>query len=176
MSFYKSLEEGLYLSTVGALALAGHSDVICFFADDNILEPDKTYCVLNVIDIEQVGRVTEETLMTGPTPKLSNVVFNTILVQYSIIGKDARSVAPVLSNTIGNSRSSFMLFESNKLGIMEKSKIRNIPQKRETQWVPCFNFDLKLSFSLNSKEEMNWIDYVKVNNNWFRTNQNLPPI
>lgn len=172
MAFYDVLEEKLYLATQSALSISGHPDVEIYYANSNILEPEKTYCVINIINLEQKGYTNESTFLVGGIPKLHTVTHYSANIQYSIIGESARSVAPDFRHTIVNNRACFIAFNEQGLGLLDRSMLRNIPQLRDTTWVPSFNFDVEMSFALSEEQEMNWVDFIEVNNDWMPS---VPP-
>lgn len=174
MAFYEDFEKNLYDATEKALEIAGHTGVPIRIASVDSLEPGSTYCIINVIELEQKGRVNEDSVLfiENESAILHTTTHYGAHVQYSILGANARIVAPDLRQAIVNNRACFMAFAERNFGILDRSRIRNIPQKRETQWVDCFNFDVELSFALRDKQQMNWVEWVKINDDWI---PDVPP-
>lgn len=169
MAFYEDIESQLYDATEIALRLSGHSDVEINYANSDVLEPDNTYCIINIIELEQKGRTNEDSLLLEDEGLvvLYTTTHYSAHIQYSVIGANARQVAPDFRHTIVNNRACFMAFAERNFGLLDRSRLRNIPQKRDTQWVDCFNFDVELSFALREKIQMNWVEWVKINDDWY---------
>lgn len=175
MAFYEDLEANLYSATQSALTLAGHTGVEIVYANSNALEPANTYCVINIINLTQTGYTNEDTFLIGTPPALHTVTHYIANVQYSIIGERSRIVAPDFRHAVVNNRASLMAFKEKGFGLLRKSQFRNIPQLRDTTWVDCFNFDVELSFAITDDQQINWVDYVKINNTWIPSNPPSTP-
>jgi len=157
-SYYQKLEKALYLSLEGTFKLLGYEGIQIWFSHTNSLEPTKTYCVINILEVEQIGREVGEFVpseiegewqgdMVTPTSYRA-------LVQFSVLGKSAEEIAPRLMSAMSNNRVVLDLFVENGLGGMYRSSLRNSPQTREGGYIPMLNFDRSFSFSYVETQEV----------------------
>lgn len=161
--FSDPLRDGLYTATRKTLDAIGYTDIDVIYANEDVLEPEKTYCIINILDYNQTGGVNEATFMHPDSDILESVTHYNIFTQFSIIGKRANVVAPDFRHNVVNNRRCREEFLKENFGMLTRSKLRNIPQKRDTEWVPCFNMDINLSFAINTKQSYDWVEYITVN-------------
>ena len=162
-TFYDKFEEHLYIATRKVLDDLSLTTVNVHYANNDVLEPSKTYCVLNVIDIQEFGYTDEASWMKLDQNTLDFNTHYKACVQFSIIGTKARSVSTTLWHHITRNPVSVFTFQKNNLGFLNRSKIRKAPQLRESTWVDGFNFDIEMSFSVYTKQVHDWIEKIVVN-------------
>lgn len=156
----KAIEDSLYSSLRSILDFYGYGGVVVIFANQGGLEPEHTYCLINILDKKRMGGVDESQLspVEGEEAELTYTNHYILCTQISFIGRDSGEVIGVFEDSVFSSRNCLEMLQRNNLGAIRQSKSRRNPQKRETTWVDCYNIDLDLSFAIQSKEEIDWID------------------
>lgn len=158
-NYYPKLEESLWAATTDTLKDLGYTDILVRYASDDVLEPRYTYCVLNVLSIEQTGH----TIASAYTEQSEGIVFPThyrVLTQFSLVGDMALEIAPSLRQAIINNPISREHFINNGLGVGQRSGIRNIPYTTETGWKQSMNFDVHFNFMFLETQEADYVDNV----------------
>lgn len=158
--YYDLLEERLYAAVEESLTTMGLPLVKVLFASGDALEPSRTYCVLNILGVEQIGRITGTQL--DPDGNVGHPTYYKALVQFTVIGGSARQVAPTMRQSIVNNTLYRNIFLKNGLSQTYRSGLRNIPQKRDTEWIECFNFDIHFNFMFVDYQEMDSVDSVII--------------
>lgn len=167
MSFYKTILDNLYDATHEVLTKLGYSSVNVIFSGTNASEPEKTYCLINVLDFEQVGFKDEATFLTDYDPETELGVLETVshyklFVQFSFIGDSADVVAMEFRHNVINNRVCTSIFNKYNWGFLERSNIRRSPQPRDAKWVEMFNMDMRLSFAIKTRQDHDWIETVGI--------------
>lgn len=163
MSYYEDMEGHIYVATRNVLDFIGYPTVRVFYAEADVLEPEKTYMIINILDVEQVGLTNEASYVFGPEETLDTTTHYKVLVQFTITGDSSRIVAPDFRHNIINNRACSFEYNKENLAFLMRGKLRNVPYKRETQWVDCFNFDVEMSFALQTRQSHDWVEQVVIN-------------
>lgn len=175
MSIHSVTEDNLYDATRKVLDTLGFTSVSVVFSNENALEPSKTYCVINILDIQQRGYRDEGTYLTpnpddADSPFLEFIVHYTVLTQFSFIGLSAGDAGMDFRHNLVNNRKCVDIYRAYNFGMLEKSSLRRAPQMRETNWVDGYNMDINLSFAVNTKQVTDWVDTIAVNDRTLQTN------
>lgn len=137
-------------------------DNYIFFSHDNGPEPDKPYVVINVLGINQQGKGSHSTKLNQATETLSSQAVYEVNVQFTFYGSSAGDMAQTFTQAINNNQTIIDRYSQQKLGVMRKSNIRRLPQKRETQWVEYLNQDVVFSYAVVSRQSVDIIESVIV--------------
>lgn len=157
------LKDSLYDSMRAVLDHLDMHDVSVVFANESGLEPRNTYCAIRILERKRVGRVQEST--ASPRNSVSENVYTnyyTLYTQISFIGENSDDIMADFEDSVFGSRQCIEFWQMRNLGPLSQSPSRYIPQLRETKWIPVYNIDLKLSYSVQSKESIDWIDSFTV--------------
>ena len=125
-------------------------------------EPNTPYVVINILGIEQQGKHSTSTLSDPTQNTLYIRASYEITVQFSFCGSTAGDMAQSFTQRINNNPFSFSALNQEKLSVMRKSTIRRAPQKRDTQWVEYFNQDVVFTYTINTKQPIDWVEAVVV--------------
>lgn len=154
------LETSLYNSMNRIFLHLDRQDIPIVFANEGGLEHKGTYAIINIIKKRRVSRVQEST--ASPIDEQSlNVYTNyyTLHIQVSFVGSKSSDVMADFEDSVFSSRNCIEFWQINNLGPLSQSDSRRIPQLRETKWIPSYNIDLNLSFSVQSRETIDWIEF-----------------
>lgn len=172
--FYEIIEDQLYDAVREVLDDLGYPAVEVVYANENILEPSKTYCVINILDFVQLGGKDEGTFLSvDPSQTVQEVldiiVHYSIPTQFSFIGKTAGNVSHDFRHNAINNRKSYESFMRQSFGMLQRSNLRKAPQLRETEWVAGYNMDISFSFSIYTRQSYDWVEFIGVNDKVIRT-------
>ena len=156
------IKDAIYDSLKEILKGTGHKNTKVVFSDENGLEPKNTYCMVNILDRQRYGRTSESTFLTADKEEMWRTEFFKICLRLSFIGNSADEIAWDFDDSVPASRTFLQEFQKRNLGYIQKSKLRRIPQPRETKWMPMWNVDIDLSFAIQSRQVMDWIEYISV--------------
>lgn len=157
-SYIDLLEVALHKSVSYAFRRLGYTDkdITAWFVVD-VLEPSKTYLIMDVLDIEQIGREIGSFRGYPNDPHwmgLHQVMMTyKARVQFSIIGARAREMAPRIKYALTTDRDVLGTMTRNGLGAMHRSTLRKNDQVREAAIIPAYNFDMTFSFSHGESHE-----------------------
>jgi len=163
MSIVKQIRPKLNNALKDILDTIGYTDTKVIYSDQNGLEPDNTYGVVNILNISQVGFRDESTLIYAQPDNLEFVTHHTISTQISFVGTEAGSVAYDFRQNMVNNRRCFEILMRSNFGIASRGDVRRIPQKRESAWVEAYNMDIDFTFSVFSRESYDWVEDAVVN-------------
>lgn len=168
MAVYSGVRKAIRRAVIQSLTeyfptLAEQEELI-FFSHAQGTEPSKPYVVINILSIEQQGK--------HMTSTLSNPTDNTLLVraayeinvQFTFCGSSAGDMAQTFTQAINNNPSSLESIKREKLSVMRKSNTRRAPRKRDTQWVEYFTQDVVFSYIVVTKQEIDWVEAVVIEN------------
>lgn len=164
MNLYEVLQDSLYDSLESIFNRLGYvdgQDIQIVFDSQNALEPTNTYCLVHILDTERIGRVHESTFLTWDEEEMWYTNFYTLFVQLSIIGNKANEIIINFTDSVFSSRLCIEDWQKNSLGPIKQSKTRRIPQPRESGWTDSHNLDLTLSYAVQSREVMDWVEFFK---------------
>lgn len=167
MSIYSKIQDNLYDAVYGALSVIGYSNVVVVFSSQNIREPALTYCLINILDLQQQGFRDEGTFLKDD-PLISTkgylefISHYLLQIRFSFIGDSADEVATEFKHNIPNNRACIDEFKKMNLGIMDRSGVRRIPQPRDAKWIEMFNMDMDLSLSIHTEQEYDWVEKAGI--------------
>lgn len=171
--FYEVIEASLYDSVREVLDNLGYQKVPVVYANQNVLEPSKTYCVINILDFVQNGYRDEGTFISqDPSQEDPNVLDTishySIPTQFSFIGESAGNVSHDFRHNTINNRKAYESFMKRNFGLLQRSSLRKAPQLRETEWVAGFNMDISFSFAIHTRQSYDWVEFININGEVFR--------
>lgn len=166
VGYFMALENTLGDVVSSLLEKIDITGVQTIIAYEDGLEPEGTYCVIDVLDVDQVGKTNKATFLKSRTEEvLETMSHYSGLVQISVIGKESPMVASALHHHLTNNQVGKDVLDRNGLGVLRKSSLRKIPQQRESRWVNSFNMDLNVSFAIYTIQTYDWVEYITVNGN-----------
>lgn len=162
---FNTVLDNVWDATVGVFDVMGYKegkDIIVQFSSQGKISKNTPYCIISVLEIVQNGGNNMSSYI--PREVESDVdeftTHYTLKVQYSIIGTSAVTIAPMFRHQLSQSQNSIYQFGKNGLGVLNKTSLRYIPQKWESDWVDAYNFDVNLTFAINTKQYFDWVDRV----------------
>lgn len=161
MSFYSDLEDFLIKGTEDTLTLLGHTSTPAIFSHGNGKEPAETYCVINVLSAQAIGRAFESTAIDTAQGLVYSQQYE-ITARFSFLGSKSGEVSFGFFENINKNRLVREYFQTNGISPMRKSDIRRVPQLRTTKWVDSFNLDVTFGFNYKSTQIINWVDQVRI--------------
>lgn len=159
MTIYTQIKTAL--RNVVLKGLAEFPNVPVIFAHQSGSEPPSTYCTIYLLRVEQQGRKMVSTLTDTQRHTSFDAAYE-VQAQFSFFGSNSGDAAYSLSQRLSNSPFLLEELSKNKLGYMRKTQVRNNPQRRETQWIESFNFDVHFSYVVSTKELVEYVDAVVV--------------
>jgi hypothetical protein len=144
------------------------------FSHTNGTEPSETYLVINILDIQQIGHHSTPGL-TDPSLVLDARVSYEVMVQYSFQGSLAGDAVHDFTQKINNNPLMFEQLQKYKLGFMRKTQVRRAPQKRDTKWVENFNLDVTYSYVINSRQDVDTVEVVIIQDGLSGEVYTVPP-
>lgn len=167
--YYEAFEIAMGDVISGLLDKLGITDVPTILSYGNGLEPQGTYCVLDILEVDQQGRANKGTFLKSRDEEvLETMSHYRGHLQVSVIGKKASSVASAIHHHISNNQIGYDILAKNGVGLLSKSGMRKIPQQRETQWVDSFNMDLNVSFAVYTVQSYDWVEFITINGHKIR--------
>ena len=166
-SVSEQLKDALYDSFYEVLYNLGFKDTNIVFANQGGIEPDKTYCILNIIRIRQKGRTDESTAGAHSTAKMQFTNYYNVDLQVTFLGKSADNVAMDFDIEIGSNVFVRHSFQKHLLAVVDKQDAINVPQLRGNEWMPSWNIDLNLSYAVQGTQVLNdWVETFVAQDPW----------
>lgn len=162
------------LRNVVVKGLAEFPNVPVIFAYQSGSEPPATYCTIYLLRVEQQGRKMVSTLADTQRHTSFDAAYE-VQAQFSFFGSNSGDAAYSLSQRLSNSPFLLEELSKNKLGYMRKTQVRNNPQRRETQWIESFNFDVHFSYVVSTKELVDTVAQVTIRDNFSSQQTSIPP-
>lgn len=167
IDIYKEARTAIIRSTQDVLRIINpsYSSVDVINAHGNGPEPKNTFCVVNIIDVQQEGSATHSTFIPD-SPDGEEMWFSVnhrVFAQFSFIGEKAGEYAFNFRHHLVNNVVCREAFQRNSLSPGFKSALRNAPQRRETKWVEGFNMDVDFGFIIQTRQEIEWVEFITVN-------------
>lgn len=176
MEYFSSLQRSLYTSVRDTLDAIGLEEVEVWYGRYDALEPSKTYCILHLLEVRDVGLTSENYHYDEVNEDFisSTVTFLSAYVQFSVVGESSALVSSKLRQNIINNRKHHDKFLKNGLGITNRSSLRRVPQKTDTGWMDAFNFDITFSFSfIYSEGDVDFFDKVEIEGKVYSPEKNM---
>lgn len=167
MKLVEVIEDSLYESFKSILVRTGHKNTQVVFDKENGLEPKNTYLVISILDRESQGRTNRSTFLTKDAEMWWMEHF-TLCLQLTFVGKSASSIAWDVDDSLPASINFLEEFQKRNLGYLSKSKLRRNPQPRESGWMDAWALDIDLSFAIQSRQVMDWVEFITIDGELFR--------
>ena len=167
MSILRAVKAPIQKAFTDILTAIGYPDVNVIFSHQNGLEPDKSYGVINILQISQIGGRNEATLL-APGEILEFITHHTISIQISFVGTESDSLAYDFRQNMENNRVAFEILQRADLGMASRGDVRRIPQNRESAWVEAYNMDFDFTFAVFTRQSYDWVEYVTINGELIR--------
>ena len=145
----------------------GYPDTQIVFSHQNGLEPDKSYGVINILQVNQLGGRNEASFIEPTSDILEFITHHSITIQISFVGTEAANVGYDFRQAMVNNRRCFEILQLANFGITSRGDVRRIPQKRETAWVEAYNMDIDFTFAVFTRQSYDWVEYIDVNGERF---------
>jgi hypothetical protein len=168
MSIYDSIGTSVQKVVTNALTRLGYTNPLVIFKNQNAPEPAQTYCAIHILRASAKGKPTKSIF-------LEDVVGNVdvgrhyaqqhyeVLLQITFVGKDSGDMAFDFKQDLAVSQLTNEDFQREAMAILTHTDVRSNPSLRETRWVDSFNMDLSLSYSVQTNENLNWVEFITVN-------------
>jgi hypothetical protein len=159
MSIYSDVADGLIQAATSALS--EFTDPLVILSHQNGAESSQTYCVINILNIQQQGHHSTSS-QTRANFELNIRVVYEVMAQFSFIGSQSGDMAQSFTQRLNNNPIMLQTLKKNNLGFMRKSQIRRAPQKRDTQWVEYHNIDATFNYIVNTTEVSDYVESIIV--------------
>ena len=168
MNIYDEVGKAAQRAITTTLTRLGYTTPLVIFKNQNAPEPNKTYCAIFVISTSEHGRATKSLFLedVADNPDVgrhySQQHYDATL-QITCIGLDSGGMAYDLKQAFKNSLLTREDLVRQSLSFISTTDVRSNPQLRETRWVDGFNFDVRLGYSVQHTEDVNWVEFITVN-------------
>lgn len=177
MSVYSKIRDALYDGTVATYNTTPYSPPVIFSLGKN--EPLESYVVINILTMEQTGRVVEDVLTDGrdeTLPLKSHFQsFYDVTVQFTFYGSESGSLCETFHRLLTNYSEVRQSWSYLGLAPVSKTEIRFNPQRRDTKWEDSFNFDVRFSYRVHDVREVEWVEHITMTVNGGEQ-KTMPPI
>ncbi len=167
MSIYSDVRTAIRNGTLKVLEIAGFPSTPIIYSHQNGSEPSVPYCVIQIVNMRQIGRTQEATRTDEGTPTVKNLWYTAhyeVLAQFTFGGTTAPEMGEEFLHIVNNNRVGIEEYQKGNLAPLRKTILRRIPQKRDTQWVEFFSTDVTFSYAVQSSQPIDWIESVTVIN------------
>lgn len=158
MSVYSDVRTSIRKGALVALKEFTNPQII--FSHSNGTEPAENYIVINILQIEQVGKGYTSTLVNELDELTIQANYN-VYVQFSFIGSKSGEMSQVFTQQLNN-----VLvreeWQRSSLNLRTKTNIRRAPQKRDTKWVEYHNMDVVFTYAVNTQQIVDVVEAVVI--------------
>ena len=173
-TIYSVIKKNIRDATVKAFELSdipiNPNNII--FSNQNGTEPKGDYCVINILENRQKGRVNESTRTSdGASPEiqqLTSTSFYYAKTQLSFIGNSAYENGLEFESALNNNRQVIEWYQRKSLNPVNKSSVKRLPKLRETDWIESAVIDFDLGYSVQRYQDIDWVEYITINGETFR--------
>ena len=158
MSIYSDVRASIRKGALVALSEFTNPQVI--FSHSNGTEPAESYVVINILQIEQVGKGYTSTLVNELDELTIQANYN-IYAQFSFVGSKSGEMSQVFTQQLNNVLVREEL-QRNSLNLRTKTNIRRAPQKRDTKWVEYHNMDVVFTYAVNTQQIVDVVEAVII--------------
>ena len=130
------------------------------FSHNNGTEPAESYVVINLLQIEQVGKGYTSTLTNADEELTIQANYN-VYAQFSFIGSQSGDMSQSFTQRL-NSVLVREELQRNSLNLRTKTNIRRAPQKRDTKWVEYHNMDVVFTYAVNTQQIVDVVEAVII--------------
>lgn len=139
-------------------------------------EPTGPYVSINLIRDTQVGQMYQDTLLSDSNIMITKANYEA-LVQFSFVSREldvAGDMAKTFVHALGTPLTR-ETFRKNKVSVLSKSPIRNVPSKRESTWVQYAIVDITFTYAVETRQTMVPITAVQITEEITGTVFTVPP-
>lgn len=158
MSVYSDVRTSIRKGALVALSEFTNPQVI--FSHSNGAEPAESYVVINILQVEQVGKGYTSTLVNELDELTIQANYN-IYAQFSFVGSKSGEMSQVFTQQLNNVLVREEL-QRNSLNLRTKTNIRRAPQKRDTKWVEYHNMDVVFTYAVNTQQIVDVVEAVII--------------
>lgn len=177
MSVYSKIRDALYDGSARLIQRTEYNPTI-IFSHGNGLEPGNNYVVINILGMEQTGRVFNSSLTDGVASsnglKSHFQSFHEARVQFSFYGSSAGDICDTFHRHITNYTMTRDDWCRYGLAPNRKSQIIYNPQLRDTEWIDAFNFTVTFTYGVHESKEIDWVEHVTISTNG--RSSTIPPV
>lgn len=165
---YDDLGSKVQRALTASLARQGYTNPLVIFKHQNAPEPDKSYCAIYLIRLQEKGRATKAIFLQDVVGNddvgrhYAQQHFN-VTLQLTFIGPQSGGMAYDLKQALCTSILTKEDLLKEDLSYIDATDVRSNPQLRETRWVDSFNFDITIGYSVQHTEDLNWVEFITVN-------------
>jgi len=153
MDLYDEIRKSIYTS---CKAFLPNSNLI--HAHQGGQEPKGSYCAINVLKADKVGRECDSTY-ASVDQTINSVSVYEVTTRFMFVGKDSGNLAYSFETVVDNPAARFY-FGTESLAIMRKGEVRRVPEKRDTTWVDNFTLDVVFSYAIETTQPIDTIENV----------------
>ena len=158
MSVYSDVRTSIRKGALVALSEFTNPQVI--FSHSNGAEPAESYVVINILQVEQVGKGYTSTLVNELDELTIQANYN-IYAQFSFVGSKSGEMSQVFTQQLNNVLVREEL-QRNSLNLRTKTNIRRAPQKRDTKWIEYHNMDVVFTYAVNTQQIVDVVEAVII--------------
>lgn len=148
------------LADVVEEAISDTYDHPIFLSHQDGDEPTESYCSVYNLGIDPIGRSYVSTL--ADENEVLTISHNyEIRTQYSFLGPDGLGMAMKFTHAINSNPLVTGYLQENKLGIVSKGGIKNVPKLRETKFEENYTVDVTYSFMIVTQQPIYIVDTVR---------------
>lgn len=130
------------------------------------LEPTNTYLSVDILSLEKIGIVDNSTSLFDYKGRrvLGLTTHYRVLVQLTFLGDKSGDIS---FDFINNIRSNHLVreeFLKNCIAPTTMSSLRSNFQKRDTEFIESYNFDIAFNFSATVYQDTDYVEFVKIIN------------
>jgi len=169
----KMLDDILYDGVYSVFEVVGMENVPIVFANESGMEPESTYCIIDVLGFEQTGLVYESTFVSpAKYDQLWSVTQYKLKTQFTFLGDQSEDYGWEFRHHVVNNRVCTEALQRKNLSIAYRSDLRNSPQPRETRWMDSQAMDLHFNLALRTKQDIDWVEFITINGTEYRIYNN----
>lgn len=168
MNIFDTLGAKVQRVLTNTLTRQGFISPLVIYKHQNAVEPNKAFCAMFIISNNEKGMATKsfflEDVVDDPDVgrHYAQQHFNAT-VQLSFIGEGCGDMAYSLKQALKTSILMKEDFLKEDISILDSTAVRSNPQLRETHWVDGFTMDITMAYSVQSTEDLNWVEFITVN-------------
>lgn len=167
MSMYTDLEDFLLAGTQEAFDLLGYPTPNAegrewiIFSNGNGGEPCETYCTIDVLNTQAIGRAFESTAIDTQIGLVYTQQYE-VTVRFRFIGSQSGELSYTFFENINKNRLVREIFQLKGISPTRKTPVRKVPQLRTVTWIDSFNVDVVFSFNHATTQLVNWVEHVRI--------------
>lgn len=162
---YDKTEKALVRSLISIKSKMG-LDLEVIVSEQNGVEPKKDYVSVSLLMLSKEGRSGKSGLAPFHSGQAKEYYTQNYKVkaQLKFVGKNSGSIASAIHNQWSSNSVMREFFLKNSLAPRDSSDLRRTPQLRGGNvWVQSFTFDMDLGFSVQTIQDIDWVDYITLN-------------